>query len=373
MRNDRHQRGKAMRIIMTGGGTGGHVYPALSIADELKRRDPQAEILFVGTRKGLESTAVPRAGYPIEYIEAAGLSRRRMLENLKVPLVLWRGAASCRRILKEFKPDLVVGTGGYVSGPMVLTAAMKGVRTCIHEQNAYPGLTNRMLGLVVSDIFTGFEPARAYFMRKSRVVHTGNPVRRVFYGVTRAVARERLSIPSGQFRVLSFGGSGGADFMNRTMEACAGKLRDMPVWITHVTGRRYFERFREAFKENERLEVHAYIEEMADHMAASDLVVARAGAITVAEILQLGKPALLVPSPNVTGNHQYHNAKALEEAGCARLLEEAALSGERLADEILRLKARPDLLDGMRRAAAAYMEMDAAGTIASRILRGETP
>ncbi len=357
-----------MKIIVTGGGTGGHVYPALSIADEIKKRDPDAEIIFVGTQRGIESRVVPEAGYELKIIEAAGINRREIFKNINVASKGLRGLKQCMGILKKFKPDLVIGTGGYVSGPMVFLASLKGIRTCIHEQNAYPGLTNKLLGLSVAEIMTGFESSKNYFMRKKRVYYTGNPVRKEFYGIEKNEARKILDLPLQEFRVLSMGGSGGASVLNEIIKESMAILRSEEIYFTHITGKRYFEKFMLGLKYENKNEIHPYISEMALHMAASDIIVSRAGAITVAEILKLGKPSILIPSPNVTGNHQFHNASALKKSGCALLMEEKDLTGASLADVLLRLYENRDRIERMEKCAACYNKSDATKSIVDRMM-----
>lgn len=356
-----------MKIILTGGGTGGHVYPALSIANELKRRDPLVEIIFVGTERGIESRLVPEAKYPLIKIKAAGLNRKQPLKNFGLVAVLAESFHQCGRIIEDFKPDLVIGTGGYVSGPLVFMASMKGIKTCIHEQNAYPGLTNRMLGLTVSKILTGFQASNRYFIRKKRTFYTGNPVRREFYSMNREGAREKLGLSKDAFQVLSFGGSGGAGILNEIMRDCGEILKDRDIWFTHVTGERYFESFAESMDLDIRMDVHPYIRDMAEQMASADLIVSRAGAITVAEILKLGKASILVPSPNVTGNHQYYNAAALVESGCALMMEEKGMSGRSMAEMILNLYENPDILKKMEQRAEAYQTLDATKLIVDKL------
>ncbi|HKL09902.1 MAG TPA: undecaprenyldiphospho-muramoylpentapeptide beta-N-acetylglucosaminyltransferase [Clostridia bacterium] len=357
-----------MKIIVTGGGTGGHVYPALSIADEIKKRYPDVEIIFVGTARGIENRVVPEAGYELKIIDAAGIDRSNMLKNLNVAFTAFRGLRQCMGILREFKPELVIGTGGYVSGPMVFLASLKGLKTCIHEQNAYPGLTNKLLGLSVAEIMTGFETSENYFMRKKRVHYTGNPVRKEFYGIKKNEAREKLGLPLEQFRVLSMGGSGGASVLNEIIKESMKILKNKEIYFTHVTGKRYFDKFMFDLECGNKNEIHSYISEMAIHMAASDIVVSRAGAITVAEILKLGKPSIMIPSPNVTGNHQFHNASALKESGCALLMEEKDLTGQKLAYELLQLYENRDSIASMEKCAECYRKSDATKSIVDRMM-----
>ena len=196
-----------MKVIMTGGGTGGHIYPAIAIADKIKERDPEAEILFVGTEKGLERELVPRSGYPIRFITVSGFNRKNMLKNIKVAKDLAKGSRQAKAILKEFMPDVVIGTGGYVCGPMVRAAHKKGIRTFVHEQNAFPGVTNKILEKYVDKVFISFEAAGEHFVHKEKLEITGNPVRKVFFEGDRPVCRKTLGLKPGDFALLCFGGS----------------------------------------------------------------------------------------------------------------------------------------------------------------------
>lgn len=342
-----------MRVIMTGGGTGGHIYPAVAIADKIKEKYPDAQIIFAGTRKGLEKTLVPQNGYEIRYITVSGFNRKNILKNIKTAADLAKGMAQSKKLIREFRPDVVIGTGGYVCGPVVKAAGRAGVRCFIHEQNAYPGMTNRMLEPYVEKVFLGFERAGMYFKHPEKQVFVGNPVRKSFFTTDRKKAREALGIPSDEFVILSFGGSGGAGRINRAMISVIEKIGGMPKTSLYFgTGNAYYEAIcteleEKGIRTSENVHIMRYIDEMDKYLNAADVVISRAGALSLAEITVSGKCAILIPSPNVTGNHQYHNARAVADRGGAFLIEEKDLTDEGLTDRIMQLRSDPQLCDRM--------------------------
>lgn len=329
-----------MKVIMTGGGTGGHIYPAIAIADEIKKRYPESEILFVGAERGLEKVLVPQRGYDIELITIAGINRRNPLKNVDVLRKLLKGSKQAGRILKEFKPDFVIGTGGYASAPVVKTAQKMGIPTYIHEQNAYPGVTNKMLEKHVRKVFLGFANACEYFRDPDKHVITGNPVREEFLNADREVARKRLGYSDDEFVVLAFGGSQGAGRINKAMMSVIKEFNgEKGIRICLGTGTYYYDAILHAMKEDnfepaENIEINEFMHDMADRLAASDLVISRAGALTVAEVTVCGAPTVFIPSPIVSGNHQYHNAKAIADRGGAFVIEEKELDNVKLSENI---------------------------------------
>ncbi len=363
-----------MKVIMTGGGTGGHIYPAIAIARKIQELDPNAEILFVGTRRGLEKDLVPKNGYPIEFITVSGFYRKNLLKNVKTFRDLAKGIHEAKEILRRFQPDVVIGTGGYVCGPVVREAAKMGIPSYIHEQNAFPGVTNKLLARHVRRVFLAFPAAEEYFRRYSdKLTVTGNPVRREFFEEDRSGARKRLGIPENRFVLLSFGGSQGAGRINDVLlEALPRLLREKEVMVLFATGRYYYHSVLEKLEKagirpGGNLRVLEYINDMADHLMASDLVVSRSGALTVAEITTCGRAAVLVPSPNVTGNHQYYNAKAIADTGGAILIEDKDFTAERLLQAAENLKNDRDRLSEMESASRRMAAEDAAGKIAGEI------
>lgn len=344
-----------MRVIFTCGGSAGHVNPALAVAQVFQQRHPGCEILFVGAERGMEQRLVAQAGWPIETVKVSTFERAwsfKVLKHnvgsaLKIPVGQHEAAA----ILKRFKPDLVVGTGGYASYPAVHEAARRRIPCAIHESNAYPGLTTRALANKVGLVMVGFPEAADYYKEAKRVAVTGTPVRGEFFSLDRERARLELGLTDSQPLVVSFWGSQGAGHMSeRTVDfverwAAEGRR----FHYVHAAGRDYEDMTAELKKRGVPVsagEVRPYIDDMPVVMAAADLVICRAGASTIGELTALGKPAILVPSPFVAANHQYKNAKVLADRGGVELMEEKDCTGEGLYRTALEL-----LADGSRRAA----------------------
>ncbi len=349
-----------MRMIITGGGTGGHIYPALALARHVRAHNPSAELLFVGSEEGLEKKIVPAAGFEMETIPARGFggSLRRLGPFSRD---LWRGMRRARRLIASFKPDLVFGTGGYVAAPVILAALLAGRPAALHEQNALPGLANRMLAPLVRLVCLSFEESRSAFPRRSRTVFTGNPRASEVVAVDRAAAQEQLKLDPSRQTILVYSGSRGALRINEVIVDYlkAGWLPSR-VQLIYVTGEIYYQRVKEELGLlPQRVRLYPYLEEMPAALAAADLVITRAGATTLAEITALGLPAILVPSPNVANNHQYFNARLLERAGAALLIEEKDFNRYRLRRELDRLRAEPALLERMARSGAKLAVPDA--------------
>jgi UDP-N-acetylglucosamine--N-acetylmuramyl-(pentapeptide) pyrophosphoryl-undecaprenol N-acetylglucosamine transferase len=358
-----------MKVIITGGGTGGHIYPAVAIADKIRRKHPEAEILFVGTEKGMEKDLVPKSGYAIRFITVSGFHRKRLWKNIKTAADLLKGNRQAAKIIKEFGPDLVIGTGGYVCGPVVRTAHKMGIRTFIHEQNAIPGVTNKLLEKHADKVFVSFPESKKYFKDQSKLVVTGNPIRKSFQLCSSGRSRENLKIKDGEFVLLCFGGSLGSEKINSTMIRVAEAVGGMPgVRLYFITGRNYYGKVMEALAERGispggNIMILEYADNMHEYLSAADLVISRAGAITVSEITACGKASILVPSPNVTGNHQYFNAKVVADKGGAILIEEKDLTDEKLLGTILRLKNNREVINSMSKASAGTGRLDAADMI----------
>ena len=338
-----------MRVIFAGGGTGGHINPAISIADYAKSQEQEFEAVFVGTKKGLETKLVPNAGYDIEYIDVEGFDRRNMLKNVKIGAKLFKAVSDCKKLIKRFKPDCIVCTGGYVSGPVAMAAGSMGIPSLIHEQNVFPGLTVRGAERYVTYLALSFDETVNEMKNKDKCVVTGNPIREEILRADYKTARARLGIK--RPFVLIFGGSLGADRINNTVIDMLDRLvKDDRIELIFGTGDRNYEKIMAEINErgiklNKHIQVLPYINNMADCMAAADLVVARSGAITVSEIAALGRPSILIPSPNVVRNHQEQNAREFEKNGAAAVMTEAELSGDALYDKINSMIADKD---GMR-------------------------
>ena len=320
-----------MRVIFAGGGTGGHINPAISIADYAKSQDSEFEALFIGTKRGLESKLVPKAGYDIKYIDITGFNRKNLLKNVSVVAKLIKSRIDCRKIIREFKPDCVVCTGGYVSGPVIMAAAKEGVPSLIHEQNVYPGLTVKGSEKYVDYLAVSFDETVNLMNAKEKCVVTGNPIRTQILEANKEEARKKPGIDK-PF-VLVFGGSLGAQRINDTMLNIIPRLKQNGnIRLLFGTGERNYDAIRDAVtklgidENDENIQILPYIDNMAEVMAAADVVVARSGAITVSELAALGKPSVLIPSPNVVRNHQEQNAREFEKNGAAEVITEAELT-----------------------------------------------
>ena len=342
-----------MRVIMTGGGTGGHIYPAIAIAEEIKEKHSDAEILFVGTERGLESKLIPDNGYNIKFITVTGFNRKNIFKNIKVVKDLMKGDKQSKKILKEFKPNVVIGTGGYVCGPVVRAAKKMGIKCFIHEQNAFPGVTNKLLEKYVDKVFISFKEAEKYFKEKDKLVLSGNPVRQSFFDASKEECRKELGIRDDEFVLLCFGGSRGAEKINKTMTEALEELsgtRGMQVFF--VTGKVHYQAIMSEIAKNGielggNIHIMEYIDKMDNYLPAADLIISRSGALTVSEITVCGVPSILIPSPYVTGNHQFFNAKAVADYGGAIILPEDELCKESLLKNIKNLMESKKQLEKM--------------------------
>lgn len=316
-----------MRVILAGGGTAGHINPAISIANTIKRHCPESEFLFVGTKNGMEATLVPKSGYEIEFIEVQGLKRKLTLSNLMSVCKAAGASLKCRKIIKSFRPDVVIGTGGYVSGPLLYAASSMGIPTLIHEQNVFAGMTSRMLSSKVDTVCISFEKSRKSFEKAKNVVLTGNPLREELFDITSSDAKRKLGVDDKPF-LVAFGGSLGARKLNETMIDYIKNVENGKYHILFATGEREYNFVTSSLGDvkKDSVKIVKYIYNMDEVMQAADLLVCRAGAITVSELNALGKPSILIPSPNVTDNHQYYNAKALADKDAAVLIEEKDLN-----------------------------------------------
>ena len=368
-----------MRVLIAAGGTAGHINPALAIAGALRAADPAAEIHFAGRREGMEYRLVTQAGYPFHHIEVTGFQRRPSLENLRRNLVtvynLARSGPRCKAILEEVDPDLVVGCGGYVSGPVVRAAAKRGIKTAIHEQNAFPGVTNKLLAPEVDLVFAAVGAGAERLGAPDKTVVVGNPVRPEVFAWARRREEARARLHAGDRTViLSFGGSLGARRINEVVaDLCAWEQAERrPILHLHATGQYGVELFRNLEKEKgfargENLVVREYIDNMPELLAAADLVISRAGALTLAELEAAGRAAILIPSPNVAENHQYYNALELAKAGAAVVIEEKDLTGEKLVAEVRALLDEKGKLARMGSSARSLSVDDSLERIVTRL------
>lgn len=342
-----------MKILLAGGGTAGHINPALAIAAYARERDPETEILYIGAEGGMEETLVAKAGYNIKTIEISGFQRKLNVQAIKRNVKTLRNLTSSvrdsKKIIKDFNPDICIGTGGYVSGPVIKAAQKLGIPTLIHEQNAYPGVTNRMLSKKADVVMLAVDEARNRFKSDCNFELTGNPIRTTILNTQSQQAREKLKLNNRPV-ILSFGGSLGARAINEA-------VLDLTKWNCKYNkyqqihgygryGRFFVDRLAKDgidLNKHPGIQIVEYIDNMPDCLAAADLVICRAGAITISEIQAMGKASILIPSPNVTANHQYYNAMALVNKSAAQILEEKDLTGEKL------IKMVDDLLSDPRK------------------------
>lgn len=338
-----------MKILFVAGGTGGHINPAIAVANEIKRLYPESEILFVGTKNRMETKIVPAAGFPIETVEMKGFSRslsiKGLATNVKTVFLTLKASGSAKKIIKDFSPDVVVGFGGYVTGPVLRAAVKLGIPTCIHEQNAFPGVANKALAKMVDRVMLTSPEAEKYMNCKNSPVVTGLPVRRQILQADKDFARASLGVKPHEMLVLSMGGSLGADEINNAVIGMLKQLHnEKDIRFIHATGQYgsfvwdELKKLGVPFGENTNIDLREYINDMDVCLPACDLVISRAGASSIAEISALGKPSILIPSPNVAENHQFHNANTLAENGGAILIEEKDLTPELLAQTVNELK-----------------------------------
>jgi UDP-N-acetylglucosamine--N-acetylmuramyl-(pentapeptide) pyrophosphoryl-undecaprenol N-acetylglucosamine transferase len=345
-----------MKVLIAAGGTGGHIYPGIAVANEITHRDAASEVRFVGTARGLETKLVPDAGYKLELIESAGIKNVGLAGTIRGLLLLPKSFFAARSLIKNFKPDVVVGAGGYVTGAVLLAASFLRIPTLVMESNALPGFTNRQLARFVDKAAVTFEEAAKFFPGKAVV--TGNPVRREFFDIP-AKARENNS-----FSLLAFGGSQGARAINQALVAALPLLGNYKnrLGITHQTGEIDFETTRAGYEKAgwDEANVTKYIKDMNRQFAQNDLIICRAGATTCAEIAAAGKAAIMIPLPTAADDHQRKNAEAMQTAGAAGMILQKDLNGETLATEIKNLIEAPDKITAMEQAAKKLVKGNAA-------------
>jgi UDP-N-acetylglucosamine--N-acetylmuramyl-(pentapeptide) pyrophosphoryl-undecaprenol N-acetylglucosamine transferase len=341
--------------MIAAGGTGGHIYPGIAVAKEVLRRDATSEVLFVGTSRGLETKIVPDNGFQLSLIHSAGLKSVGMKGLVKGVSLLPKSFVEARRLLREFRPAVVVGAGGYVSGPVLLMASVMGIPTLVMDSNALPGFTNRQLARFVDRAALTFDEALPYFGKKGTV--TGNPVRKEFFEIKPKPRTSRTSL-------LIFGGSQGARAINNAMTGSLDFLerRKEGLHIVHQTGEADYETVRKAYgdKQWESVDVRPYISDMMHEFANADIIICRAGATTCAELTAAGKAAIMIPLPTAADDHQRKNAEALERAGAARMILQADLTPEVLAREVGELADSPERISEMECAARKLARRDAA-------------
>jgi len=354
-----------VKIIIAGGGTGGHIFPGVAVAEEFLKRDKKNRVLFIGTGKGLEARILPDMGFQLRTIDVEGVKgkgiARSISASLKIPLSMFQSLM----IVREFSPDMVLGVGGYASGPTVITAHFMGIMTAIAEQNARPGVTNRILGRFVNKIFLAFPETKRFFLEEKAVV-TGNPVRERFLGEKKIPEKT-----DGRFTLLIFGGSQGAHTINKAVCDSLEYLKEIKgrLKIIHQTGESDFKWVADVYTDyGIDAEVFPFIGDMAQAFGAADLLVCRAGATSIAEITVSGKAAIFVPFPFAAGDHQTENARVLTDAGAAEMIQERELSGKLFAEVILRLYHDPEAIKKMEEKSAGFGNMRAATDIVNECL-----
>ena len=359
----------ALRVVIAGGGTGGHLYPGIAVAREVLSRQPDAQISFAGTARGIEARVVPREGFALDLIRSGGLKGKSIVERARGAWLLPLGLVDASRIVSARQPDLVIGVGGYSSGPVVLVASLRGVPTMLLEQNAVPGLTNRLLARFVRRAAVTFDSTASFFGSKAFV--SGNPVRPEFFATAGSSTESAIDDQASGTRVLVFGGSQGAHAINVAMVEAAAQLAasGSHLRLTHQTGERDVEMVRAAYRTaGLQAIVEPFLYDMGRRLGQADVIVCRAGATTLAEITAAGKPAVLVPLPTATDDHQRKNAEALAARGAAEVLLQQEMTGAVLADRLLALAADRERRARMSAAARSLARPDAAKTIVDRAL-----
>ncbi len=330
-----------MRVIVTGGGTGGHIYPALSIADKYSEKYEDVQILYVGVKNGLESKIVPKYGYDFRGLDVKGFQRKISVENIRRVLLALKATNDAKKIISDFRPDLVIGTGGYVCGPMVMAANKKNIPTAIHEQNAFPGLTNKILSKKVDRVFLGFEAAKERLSCKNPAIVVGNPVRKDIRNPKSKVdARKKLDLPLESKFIIVTGGSGGFEAINNAFIKIIPELLEKNIGFVFSTGKNYYESIQkkmEKFDFEDNCRILEYIEDMPDYLAASDLCVVSAGATTIAEINAVGRASIIVPKAYTAENHQEYNAKYIKSKHAGEYILEKELEGDILFEKIMQI------------------------------------
>lgn len=358
-----------MRVVMAAGGTGGHVYPGIAVAREVIARQPEAVVSFVGTARGIESRVVPREGFELDLLRSAGLKGKSILDRVRAAALIPLGIVDAWRIVSKRRPDIVIGVGGYSSGPIVLVAALRRVKTMVISPDAVPGMANRLLAPFVDAAAINFESSAAYFGSKAFV--SGHPIRPEFLAAVGSSQESARGDQTSGTQVLVFGGSQGAHAINVAMVEAATRLAagGPHLRLTHQTGERDVEMVRDAYRAaGLAAQVEPFLYDMGRRVGEADLIVSRAGATTLAELTAAGKPSLLVPLPTATDDHQRKNAETLAAAGAAEVLLQSGLTGETLATRLLALAGDRARRDRMAKAARAMARPDAARVIVDRAL-----
>lgn len=360
-----------IRVIISGGGTGGHIFPAIAIANEIKNKNPDAKLLFVGAEGRMEMEKVPAAGYEIIGLNISGFKRSLSFSNFGVLIKIIQSLSQSKKILNEFKPNVVVGVGGYASGPLLYAAGRKKIKTLIQEQNSYPGITNKILAKKASKICVAYDNMNQFF-NSDKIIKTGNPIRADILNMEgkKEKAIQHFNLEANKKTVLVIGGSLGARTINQSISADLNKLIDGNIQIIWQTGKYYFEGINKEVNSNQKkiVKVHAFIKEMDLAYAAADIIVSRAGAGTISELAVVGKPCIFVPSPNVSEDHQTKNANALVDKNAAVLIRDVE-SKDKLSDAILGLLNNSNRLNELSKNIKQFALPNAAQQIVEEIFK----
>ena len=333
-------KGDNMKVVISGGGTGGHIYPAVAIIEELKKRDSNIDILYIGSKNSMESELIPSLGINYKSIEVMGLPRKINKKFFKSIFVLLKGLTQAKKILKDFKPDVVIGTGGFVTGPVLYKAHKMGVYTIFHEQNSYPGITNRILSRYVNAMAVTFKESIKFFKNNDKCVVTGNPIRNRFEFLNREESLKFFEIDENSKNIFSFGGSNGSEELNKAVLGILEKFyKNEKISLIHVTGKLNYDKFLEEVKNKgikieNNVKILPYMTEMDKAYGVSDLVITSSGAITLAEISKIGLASILIPKAYTTENHQEFNARAYKDIGASELILEKELNSDLLWENI---------------------------------------
>jgi UDP-N-acetylglucosamine--N-acetylmuramyl-(pentapeptide) pyrophosphoryl-undecaprenol N-acetylglucosamine transferase len=359
-----------IKMIFAGGGTGGHIFPAIAMANEIRKRYPDAQIVFVGTKKGLETEVVPKFGFKIYFISVRGIKRKLNLKLFLFPYNLAKSLFQSNLILKNINPDAVVGTGGYVSWPLVFLAALKSIPTAIQEQNSYPGVSTRLLSFFVDKVFIAYPDSIKYFLKKSNLEFVGNPVRENIFTGEKDLALKEFGLEQKKKTLFIFGGSQGSKVINQAiLDGLDILAKQKDLQIIWQTGKDDFSRIKNITKPREiNLRIFPFIDDMRKPYAVCDLIVSRSGALTLAEILCCAKPSILIPYPFAAADHQRYNAEFLKKSGATYVILQKNLNGEKLANLVLDLLNNASKLEKMKKAAEKLAQPQATSVLVDRII-----
>ena len=366
----------SMKLVLTGGCTGGHIYPALAVGDKFRSEDPSNEVIYIAKGEDLERKIIPSHGYELIEVDSTWLDRSNPARALKTIRRTLNGRRDARRVMKRFKPDAVFSTGSFVSVPVVLAAKSLGIPVYLHEQNGFPGVSNRMAARFARRVFLGFRTAGEYFSQKEKIIYSGNPVREEFSGRDKKADRDSLGIPADDLVIMVFGGSLGSETTNSVGEAIAREYAGREgITVIWGTGIEYYDSIRARLDKEgfcpSNVRISAYIANMPELLSASDLCVSRSGALSTAEMTMAGRAAIFIPSPNVTADHQYYNAKAVADAGGAVIVREeetAEATAETVLGIVRSLEADRSEIDRMADASRSIAPAEAADIIYKTIM-----